>query len=531
MSLNKKDLRELPVGVQDFAALRQDGMLYVDKTQRLLDLVRSGRRYFLSRPRRFGKSLTLSTLEAMFRGRSELFTDLAAEDWVKKQADSPYLVLRFDMSSLASADKAALEQSLKEMIARTARKHGIILPSASLGGMLIDLLEGLFAAGGPLVILIDEYDKPILDSLTDAGKAEEIREILRVFYTTLKSCDGCLRFVFITGISKFSKVGIFSALNNLLDISLTENYGDITGYTQRELETNFSAWIDHTASNMRFSRTELLERMQSYYDGFSFDGKTKLYNPFSVLSFFATGEFHNFWYESGSPSFIVNWMRDHAIKDPEEYRHITVKSDFTASQEIERADASSFLFQSGYLTIEKKQDLLLILDYPNREVLDSLSGMYLKLIYKVEGYASLGQEIWQALRRGNLEKTVQLYNTALAGIPYDDYLPNRHEFWYRSLFLMLLRGSGIIAYSEPHTSKGRADIVIQLDNTIIVLEFKFAPSSAEIESKQREGILQMQDKEYTKGYIASGYRVIAAVLTADAENRRIYLHILNKGCS
>lgn len=240
------------------------------------------------------------------------------------------------------------------------------------------------------------------------------------------------------------------------------------------------------------------------------------------------GEFNNYWYESGSPSFIVEYMKTHKIQDPDEYRHKVVRSDFVSSEEIERADPSSFLFQSGYLTIEKKQDQLLTLDYPNREVLDSLSSMYLKHVYKIDSYALLGNEIWQALREGKISEVVSLYNVALAGVPYDDYVKNRNEFWYRSMFLMLLRGAGIIAYSEPHTSKGRADLWLHFgsnirseDELLLIIEFKFAKSSSEIEEKKIEGQRQIEERGYAKGYADGKRKVISAVFVADDEKRQI----------
>ena len=273
-------MRELPIGIQDFEMLRRDNLLYVDKTERLLELIKNGRRYFLSRPRRFGKSLTLSTLEAMFGGKAELFGGLAAEEWVKEQAEKPLPVLRFDMSAREATSAETLRDSLKMMTLRSAKQFGIELISDMLNDRLGELLEGLYKRCGGAVVLIDEYDKPILDSITDLKKANAMREVLCSFYTALKSCDKYLRFVFITGISKFSKVGVFSAMNNLLDISLTERYGDLTGYTQNELEKYFEEWISFAAAKNQLSRSEILERLKEYYDGFSFDGAARLYNPY-----------------------------------------------------------------------------------------------------------------------------------------------------------------------------------------------------------------------------------------------------------
>lgn len=514
-------MKELPIGVQDFEQIRRDDMLYVDKTGRLMELINKGRRYFLSRPRRFGKSLTLSTLEAMFKGQAELFRGLKAEQWVEEQAKYPLPVLKFDMSTRETRTTTTFYSSLKTMLNRTSKMFNIGLTSDIVSDMLEELIEELCNRYEQVIVLIDEYDKPILDNLTDFVKVNEIREVLRSFYTTLKSCDKYLRFVMLTGISKFSKMGVFSAMNNLNDISMDERYGDLVGYTQQELEDCFGDILIEIASRLKLSREEILARLKDYYDGFSFDGLTRLYNPFSILQCLEKASFSNYWYESGSPSFIVEWMKEHQIRDPEEYRHITVNSDFISAQEIEHADAPSFLYQSGYLTIESKEEQLLTLDYPNKEVLNSLSSMYLKLVYRVKNYAGLGREIWNALKVADITRIVELYNTALAEIPYDDYAKNRNEFWYRSMFMMLLRGVGIITYAEIHTHKGRSDLLILFKDLIIVLEFKFAKTSSDVERLKAEGTAQLRDREYTKGYELEGRRITSAVLVADDERRKV----------
>ncbi len=518
-------MKELPIGVQDFEQIRQDNMLYVDKTGRLMELISKGRRYFLSRPRRFGKSLTLSTLEAMFKGQAELFRGLKAEQWVEEQAKHPLPVLRFDMSGMNASSHQELGEALINELEDRGDDYGLELKThMNAGRMLKSIIRALHKKYGPVVILVDEYDKPILDNLTNLVGANEMREVLRSFYAVIKSCDEYLRFVLLTGISKFSKVGVFSAMNNLNDISSDERYGDIVGYTQQELEDCFDDRITNVSERLEFSREEIFARLKYYYDGFSFDGVTRLYNPFSILQCLDKASFSNYWYESGSPSFIVKWMREHQIQDPEEYRHIVVNgNDFISVQEIEQADAASLLYQSGYLTIEKKEEQLLTLDYPNKEVLNSLSSMYLKLIYHVEDYALLGNEIWKALRQSDIDEIVRLYNIAIANIAYDDFTSNRNEFWYRSMFVMLLRGAGIISYSEPHTSKGRADVVIQFNNLVVVLEFKFAKDSSEVEKKKLEGLEQLQERGYANSYDAEGRKVISVVLVADDLNRQIVI--------
>ena len=515
-------MKTLPIGVQDFVQLRRDDLLYVDKTERLLELIENGRRYFLSRPRRFGKSLTLSTLEAMFRGRRELFTGLYAEQWVEKQSEKPSVVIKFDMSSIGASSVEEVKQSLKEMIYRMAEDFSVNIRSQTLGGIFIDLIRQLQKQRGQVVVLIDEYDKPILDNLSDVKKAEEMREILRSFYTVLKSCDEYLRFVFITGISKFSKMGVFSAMNNLQDISSSHKYSDIAGYTQEELDHYFSDRIEALAQSMSITKNELTDKIRKYYDGFSFDGTTRLYNPFSILNFFFDGTFKNYWYTSGSPTFIVKYMKEHQISDPEEYRHIKVSSDFADTHEIENAMPESFLYQSGYLTIEKSEGDTLTLDYPNEEVRKSLVRMYLDEIYHVKRYLTVGAQLWDALSNGDIAQAVELYNMAISGVPYDDF-PNRNEYWYRSLFMMLLKGAGIVSYAEVHTFRGRSDLLIQFNNLVVVLEFKFTQKSSQVEDKMKEGILQVESREYAKSYASEGRRVITAVLVADDEKRQIVI--------
>ena len=543
-------LRELPIGVQDFVAIRRDNLLYVDKTARLQELVSNGRRYFLSRPRRFGKSLTLSTLDAMFSGRAELFDGLAAEEWVKEQAKHPSPVLRLDMSGLDSPSSSAeLRSALIEELDDFAEEHGLTLRTEeSCGRTLKNVIRELYKSDGPVVVLVDEYDKPILDNIGNLERANAAREVLRSFYTTLKSCDEYLRFVMLTGISKFSRAGVFSAMNNLEDISMDQQNGDIVGYTQDELEENFTGWLDSAAGRMALEGRELLQKMRDYYDGFCFDGRTKVYNPFSVMQCLKKAEFSNYWYASGSPSFIANYMKQHAIQSPEKYRHIEVSSDFVDAQEIECARPESFLYQSGYLTIEKKEGQNLLLDYPNREVLDSLSRMYLDHVYHVESYGALGSQIWKALKAGDIAKTVELYNVALSGIPYEDYdrqealypqgtgcptaahggarMPPadwQGESWYRALFLMLLRGAGITASGELHTNRGRPDVVVLFPGQVIVLEFKYAKKSSDVASRRREGERQLSEKNYARPFDAEGRQITTAVIVIDGEKREAVL--------
>ena len=518
-------LLTLPIGVQTFEIIRRMGHLYVDKTARLQELAMTSGRCFLARPRRFGKSLTLSTLDAMFSGRVELFEGLAAEEWVAEQAEHPSPVLRFDMGGLRAYPSAEmLDLSISSGLEDFADRHGLRLRhESSCGGMLIQTIHALYDRAGPVVVLIDEYDKPILDHIGDPEAAGAMRAVLRSFYTVLKSCDEYIRFVMLTGISKFTKTGVFSAMNNLNDISMDEAYGDIVGYTQQELEERFSDRIDITSEKMGLSREELLAQMKAHYDGFCFDGVTKLYNPYSILNFFFKSEFADHWYSSGSPSFIAEYMKRHSIQDPAAYRHIEVDRGFAESQEIERARPESFLFQAGYLTIEAELPRqVLRLDYPNREVEGALVRMYLEQVYRVEGYITLGTRLWEALRDAAVDEVVRIYNMALSGIPYDD-LPSPSEALYRSLFLMLLRGAGVEAYGEVHTIVGRSDVLIRFAEHAIVLEFKFAKKSADVDKLREEGMRQIEERRYAEPFEGGPIEAVSAVIVIDGMERRAVL--------
>ena len=511
---------KLPIGIQSFDKLRQGDYLYVDKTNRLQELVTSSPWCFLSRPRRFGKSLTLSTIDAMFSGKVELFKELAAEKWVEEQAEHPSPVLRFDMSGLRPYSSAGeLEGSIVAGLKDFASFHDVSFSEEKTGGgMLLQMIQQLFRTGGPVVVLIDEYDKPILDNLGDKEKAESMRMVLRSFYTVLKSCDEYLRFVMLTGISKFSKTGVFSAMNNLDDISMDRQYGDIVGYTQDELEENFQDWIDSAADRMKLNRGELFKQLKDYYDGFCFDGEMKLYNPFSIMQCLKKGEIANYWYQSGSPTFIVTYMKRHGIQDPAEYSHMEVAKDFADAHEIETSRPESFLYQSGYLTIEEKREDSLVLDYPNHEVRKSLVRMYLDEVYHVRDYVILGTKLWQALSEGDIEETVRLYNTALSGIPYTDFA-NQRELFYRSLFLMLLRGASITANGEVPTNLGRSDVLIQFPERVVVLEFKFSKDGTRMDGLRREGMDQIEEKGYAKPYDEENRAITTAVILIDGEKR------------
>ncbi len=513
-------MQELPVSLDNFSLLRRKNRLYVDKSQRLAELADRHDWVFLARPRRFGKSLTVSTLEAMFSGRMELFHGLGAEAWVAKRSESPLPVLRLNLGRLPSLGTVQeLNDALVLELLRLAGTHGVQLPKATNAStMLNTVLHAIYDKSGEIVVLIDEYDKPMLNNIDDIHKIEEIRRIFCDFYSVLKACSECIFFAFITGISKFAKFGLFSSMNNLDDISMNEEYGDILGCTQKELESYYEYWIQKTCLNMNIDRLELLEQIRKYYDGFCFDGKTKVYNPFSLNNFFAKGRFDNYWNQSAQSSFLIKWIKKHRIDDPDRYRHLVVPIEFADSLEIENAKPESFLYQSGYLTIEKIEGQQIVIDYPNYEVIRAISKIYAEFIYKIDDFITLGNDIWDALAKHDFLKLIRAYNVAIAKLPYDEF-PVRNEYWYRMVFESVLRGAGIIVYAEVHTYKGRSDIVIQRNNEIYVIEFKLAKDETQIQKKIREGWSQIREKGYAEGYKDSGRFIAEAVIVVDDKNK------------
>ena len=546
-------MQKLPIGIQSFEKIREGNYIYVDKTKQILNLIENGECYFLSRPRRFGKSLTISTLESMFKGKTELFKGLYAEDWVKEQAKNPNPVIRLDMSALGNYEnKKELNKSIINYLVRyyiKKYKLDIVLQDSS-SDVFLDVINELYKQFGKVVVLIDEYDKPMTDNIDNLEKANEMREILRKFYNVLKGRDE-VKFVMFTGVSKFSKAGVFSGLNNLKDISMSENYGDIVGYTQKELEDNFGDWLEKNGHKMSLSKEELLNKIKKHYDGFSFDGKVRVYNPFSVLNFFDEGRFRNYWYVSGLPSFLVKYFKKHGITNPDKFRHVEVESNFADEHEIESSTCESFLYQAGYLTIEKwesKDDKeILTLDYPNLEVLGSISSLYLKDIYHIENYLPLGNALWNAiktLKDGNVEEIVGIFNNLLEKMLKDIFAPSKEgekkldfpkkakednfifsnrmsgEAYYRSLFVVLLRGgAGVSSFQESYTKDGRSDLIIPFDDKIIIIEFKFANNSKEVDKKRAEG--QEQVKRYAESYKNERKKIITVVLVADNEKRQV----------
>jgi len=508
-------MKQLPTGLQVFEYIRQKDTVYVDKTDMLYNLVSGARKqFFLSRPRRFGKSLTCWTLDALFSGKRELFEGLAISktDWEWES----YPVIHLDMSKISTdSGVAGARESLTGETDDIARKHKVDLRGATMPGDMLKrtIVEVSEKHGKPAVVLVDEYDKPFLDFYNKPPMAQEVRDIMRSYYSQLKANEPHIRFLFMTGISKFTKAGVFSALNNLNDMSLDEDFGTLLGYTEKELVENFGEYLEAGAEKIKCSVDDLVEKLREYYNGFCFDGVQRVYCPFSVLNFFKGYKFMNYWINSANPQIIANYMKDRRLT-VEQFRGVEVSMDFVSYPgEIETAPPESFLYQSGYLTLRDGISGDFSLDYPNTEVLNSMSELVYKNILQSSGeYIDLCAPLQRALFEGNSKLFVNTIDNLLASIPYDDYTAaakqglahtglemSTQEWLYRSNILAFLRGCNVLAFGELHGNKGRSDLQIMHKGIPWVIEIKVARND-DCAAKAAEAMKQMNDSQYADPY-------------------------------
>ena len=532
---------KLPVGIQTFEDLRTEGYVYVDKTQYLVNLITTGKIYFLARPRRFGKSLTVSTFDAIFSGKKELFKGLYAEGFMNRPDFKTSPVIRLDMSKpITNHGIDELENSIAKQVRDVADRLDVALPDSNAPGSLLNDL--IIRAAGKYsqkaVILLDEYDKPYTDFVNDPVMADRIRDTLRNFYVQIKANDEYIRFTFITGISKFAKLGVFSTLNTTTDISLMPQYAEICGYTEEEIIRYFPDYLEDTASRMKITSEALINRMRAYYNGFSFDGeaKARLYNPFSTLLFFVEKEWYSYWMESGSTKFIEDYMKANRLT-VEQFRNMPISRDFAKSPgEIDTAPPHSFLYQSGYLTLRPGTSDDLSLDYPNTEVLNAMSTLVSKnhLRDKGEDYFKCRSDLLEGLMNLDCEQVIDVFNRLLASVPYDDYPKNarrtapktsnpkalkttENEPDYSIILLTFLRGCGVVVFPEIHSNLGRSDLVIAHRGVAWVIEIKVARRGDRAILKAGEAFSQIEDRNYAKLYP----KTVRIGLAVDNRSRQI----------
>jgi hypothetical protein len=482
----------------------------VDKTEHIHRLATTGKIYFLSRPRRFGKSMLISTLDALFNGRKELFEGLYVYDkwdWSKRNP-----VIRIDWTAIKHGTPEEIENDLSACLKRLARNYGIELFSIYASSRFTELIEELHRkTGEKVVILIDEYDAPILDVMSKSPAAlKAIQESLQGFYKILKAVDEHLRFIFLTGVSKFAKLSIFSALNSPDDITMDESYAAICGYTQEELEHYFSEYINAMAAKYSDTRETLLDRIRRWYNGYTWDGRTSVYNPCSTLSFFKKQEFSNYWFASGTPTFLMERLKKQnnieLLTEP-----VTAKPNTFDSFDPSHIEALPLLFQTGYLTIKSKEQTKDILKYtlgvPNMEVHQSLSEYLLSAYseYPLSGIATLTENMYEQLRSLDSEGFAQSVRTMLENIPYSIQIGK--EKYYHSFFLSWMNVLGFKAHGEVMTGQGRIDAVLEQPDTIVVSELKYH-SKTKTTTLLRHAIKQIHDKNYYGKYVGKGKKIV-----------------------
>ncbi len=504
-------MQKLPVGIQSFSELRRGGYLYVDKTRQAYELAVGGKYYFLSRPRRFGKSLLVSTFKALFEGSKELFEGLWIEEHWDWEKTNPVIHLRFSSLGYKSL---GLERALHEFLDEVIEEHHLGVEEEALEKKFREIFASLAAKKGQVVLLIDEYDKPIIDYLgEEIALAKENQQILKTFYSVIKDSDPYIRMVFITGVSKFSRVSIFSDLNNLYDITLSESYVTMLGYTQEELETFFAEHLKDFCEKKNYSREEALAQIRRWYNGYSWDGEAFVYNPFSILLFFKDHKFTNYWFKTATPTFLINLIRKEVYYD---FDGVKVGDAAFDSFDIEHLDVITLLFQTGYLTIKKYDERreLYTLGYPNREVKKSM------LEYLVHAFSNTSAtqvrayalDVADALQEEDLEKVRDVFNILLYSLPYQ--LHQKAEKFYHAIVHLFFTYMGLDVHSEVSTARGRADSMVEFDDKVYCFEFKLDRSA-------REALEQLKNRGYADKYRSTGKKIILIGVNFSSEKREV----------
>ncbi len=511
-------LRKLPIGVQSFEKLRNENFLYVDKTEFIYHLATEGHQYFLSRPRRFGKSLLLSTMRAYFEGKKELFTGLKIckleKDWIK------YPVFYFDFNGKKYDSSFELASVLNSHLEQWEAIYGNEKKDRSLEERFNHLLAVAHKKTGlGVVVLVDEYDKPLLESEGDA--LEESRKLFKGFFGNLKSCDEHLKFTFITGVTKFSKVSIFSDLNQLFDISLNENYATICGITQEEMKKTFEPEINELAKKFSLSREECLAELKRMYDGYHFYENTEgLYNPFSLINAFASKKLENFWFSTGTPTFLLKKLKDVNF-DPRKFSTDRL-SGFQSALQDYRSDNPNpipLFFQTGYLTIKKYDQKLrtYYLGYPNDEVRYSfLECLVPYFTYSTQDSSSLCiNEFYEDVQNGHVDSVLTRFKSLFASLPYssktdDTVIEQNFQNVIYIVFMLLGQFVGV----EEHYSQGRADCIVQVDNYIYLFEFKRDKSAD-------EALAQIEEKKYADPFLSDKRKILKVGVNFDSKEKNI----------
>jgi len=509
-------MRKISIGIQSFEKLINENFVYVDKTRFLYDLVTKGNYYFFARPRRFGKSLLISTLAAIFSGEKELFEGLAISTLPYEWKKYPIIIISFSDISFTYPDE--LDEKIKDYLLHIAREHHITLethlsPGQMLRSMVIELSQK-----EQVVLLIDEYDYAILKYVQDKDKAEQVREIVKNFYTVIKGLDQYLKFVFLTGVSRFAKTSIFSGLNNLEDITVSPHYNFLVGYTKEEITAFFADYIALIVQERGISQEQLLTDITTWYDGYTFsktDLDAHIYNPFSVMLFLKNNDFSNYWFESGTPTFLINLLKTKNYP-MQNFEAIEATGAELGQFDIEDIELKTLLFQTGYLTIKgyDSESRNYILGYVNKETIDSLGEYVIKSMTSIarSSTAKVVAVVSKALQQLDFQRMHAALKEFFVQIPYTIQIGD--EKYYQTIFYLIFKMLGADIVVEQPTNIGRIDAVLQTKEYCFIIEFK-------INATAQKALKQIETKKYYEPYIPSGKKIILVGITFDTTTRNV----------
>jgi hypothetical protein len=503
--------KKLPIGIQTFSEIRSEGYYYADKTAFCLKLAEQGKYYFLSRPRRFGKSLLIDTLGELFSGNKALFTGLYVED--KWDWSINYPVIRISFGGGIIESRCDLTNKIQEQLRINQEQLHIACQDQSTSVCFAELIR--FAhekIGQRVVILVDEYDKPILDNLLKPDVAKEIRDGLRNFYSVIKDCDAHIKFAMLTGVSKFSKVSLFSGLNNLNDITVDAPYSSICGYTDEDLDTVFAPELEGLDR----------EQIRHWYNGYNWTG-TSVYNPFDVLLLFEKRQFRAHWFETGSPTFLIDVLCKRKMFTPNLDRMIAAEA-LLSVFDVEQISTEALLFQTGYLTVDSVRQLgsmtQFTLRYPNHEVRSSLNeAMLYALTAQSSEYATQAGYLYDLLMENNFAQMQTLFTAFFASIPHDWYRNNpiaQYEGYYASVFYSYFAALGLDIILEDTTNQGRIDMTVKFNEQVYLFEFKVVELVP-----QGKALQQLQDRGYADKYRSLGQPIHLIGVEFSKESRSV----------
>ena len=526
------ETRVMPIGAQSFEVLRSNQCVYVDKTRYVYQLISQSRVYFLSRPRRFGKSLLLSTLDAYFSGKQELFKGLYLEQAElefavreKREAWQQYPVLYLDLNAERYAQPHDLENALNTHLVRWEQRYGKEASEATFSSRFMGVIRRAHEkTGRQVVVLIDEYDKPLLDTLDKSELNGTYRDILRAFFSVIKSSDRYLRFAFLTGVTRFSKVSVFSGLNNLRDISLLSDFAGICGITEQELEANFAPEIETLGNELGETRDATLAILKKRYDGYLFARKGEnVYNPFSLLNVFASRELSDYWYATGTPTFLVEYLKAAHYNIPDLEGNVRLDESDLEANRTDSRNPLPILFQAGYLTIKEYQAMFNVyrLGFPNDEVrygfMKNLLDGFAPTLY---GAGVAASDFARDMLEGKVDEFMTRMRSILSGIPYstvssEEMVALRERDYQVSVYLIFSL-MGQFVQTEVHNSVGRADCVVHTRDVIYVFEFKLWSKGT-----PQEALAQIKANGYDTPFRASGKRVVLIGVSFDEQKRTI----------